>query len=295
MESSIAIQDYDASPKIEDLRPKSKRKVSNNSNKSHLARAGPITSIPNEILALIFQYYVKMGGTVWDLIPVSKYWEQTAFDTCSLWAPISIQDHTSNDASITELIHNNDTEYYNRPSNGSSKHVCFERRHLSKAISHTGGCFLDLEITHHAKCPQGKSFLEFVLDMLMKPTISTRIKSLELSISTELATIRPDYFCNMSFQNLRRLKTSIFPQEWLRNLLYSISATTKTLEFMNCSSNKPLNWYLSDHILNQVRFLGLGGLNEARQLDVLLPKLCNVEEIVCLSTGHLMLHLRGKP
>ncbi|PVF91059.1 hypothetical protein CPB86DRAFT_426763 [Serendipita vermifera] len=48
---------------------------------------------------------------------------------------------------------------------------------------------------------------------------------------------------------------------------------------MYCMSGEPLDQYLSDRILNQIRVFGQTGFNSSRQLDALVHKLVNVEKI----------------
>lgn len=262
-----------------------------NSNEARLTGSGPISSIPKSILRLIFQHYVEIGGSVWELIPVSKHWEQISFDTCSLWTSILVQNCTSRNQSIVELIHNGETEYYMKNTDASglhskSNHICFEQSHLCKAISRAGECLLQIEIGFHPVSSQERFSLDFALDMLMKPTISTRIKSLKLSIYGILsAPIRSDHFRHVTLPNLSRLDIVGPPPEWLQNLLRSVSATTGNLEVFKCQSDGPMEQYLSDRILNRIRFLSLGGCGAPRQLDTIMLKLGNVEDIVGLPLG----------
>ncbi|PVF92108.1 hypothetical protein CPB86DRAFT_830208 [Serendipita vermifera] len=255
--------------------------MSNTTDETHPTKTAPIDSIPDTILCLIFQHYVRMGRPVWDIIPVCKYWEQVALETCSLWSSILVQNRTLGDESIVEVIHNGDTEYYDRET--GSKHICFEQSHLSKALSRAGGCFLDIEIRFRPSSLQEEFSLDFALDMLTNSAVCSRIESLGLTIfMTGFAGIQLDHFRNAYLPNLRQLKISSLPPEWLRNLLQSISATTKDLEVLECFSDEPLDQYLSDRILNRIHFLNLGGLEVPRQLDALVPKLNNVEEVACI-------------
>ncbi|PVF92116.1 hypothetical protein CPB86DRAFT_819918 [Serendipita vermifera] len=263
-------------------RARQKRKVGRRSTKAPLGRPGPINSVPNEILSLIFHHYVKMGGVVWRLIPVSKRWERIAFDTRSLWTSILIQNRTPRDKSVKEFIYNDDIEYYKKDTECSSleytsKHVCFEPDHLRKALSRTGECFLDIQIRFRSPSGRNNFSLDFMIDMLMEPAISTRIRSLELDIDeTDAPTTRTDHFDHVSLPNLRQLNIFSAPEDWTRNLLRSISASTKKLDVMECFSDEPVAQYLSDRILNQIRVF----THDASEgFDNIVHKLVNVEEI----------------
>ncbi|PVF92114.1 hypothetical protein CPB86DRAFT_239010 [Serendipita vermifera] len=249
------------------------RKVGTSSTKVPLAWPGPITSVPNEILSLIFQQYVKKGGIVWDLIPVSKRWERIALDTRSLWSSILVQTRTSRNKSVKEFIYNNDPEYYKKtegPFTGDAKsqYVCFELRHLSKAISRTGESLLDIEISFRSRSALNRSSLNSLIEMLLEPAISARIRSLELYIDWPMfPTMRTNHFDHASLLNLRQLKIRLAPKDWIHNLLRSISANTRKLEVMHCFAEEPIDQYLSDRILNQIRVFNHGWPNMSEGFD----------------------------
>ncbi|PVF97886.1 hypothetical protein CPB86DRAFT_400980 [Serendipita vermifera] len=51
-------------------------------------QSSPIGKLPNEILILIFQFYVEMNHSVYVLTQVSERWKQIALRTVSLWSRI---------------------------------------------------------------------------------------------------------------------------------------------------------------------------------------------------------------
>lgn len=256
-----------------------------NSNKTQSMKHGPFVSIPSEILGLIFQHYVKMERSVWDLIPVSKRWECIAFSTPTLWSSILVVNYSFGQYSMGKLYHNNEAEYYDRIVN--SKHVCFERHHLKKAMSRAGACPLDIEIRFGLVSPEEVSLLEFALDMFMEPNISERIESLELGIGSPAFAVEfPDYFCDISLPNLSRLLITRMPPHWCSNLLDSVSDSTNRLDIVRglaCA----LDEGLSDHLCSGVRRLELEDSygSAVEEVDQVIHKFVNVEVIAGLPSG----------
>lgn len=246
---------------------------------------GPITSVPNEILILIFHHYIKMGGVVWDLMPVTKHWERIAFGTGSLWTSILIQTRSVRDNSFKEFVYNDDKEYYKWTKGpftdeSKSQHVCFEPHHLSKAISRTGECLLDIEISFRAQYVLNRSSLNSLIETLMEPAVSARIRSLDLYIDLLVSPILgTKHFNRVSLHNLLQLKIRSAPKIWTRNLLRSISANTRKLEVMHCNTAEPIDRYLSDRILNEIRVFRHEWPNISEGFDALIHKLANVEDI----------------
>ncbi|PVF92886.1 hypothetical protein CPB86DRAFT_790690 [Serendipita vermifera] len=252
-----------------------------NSSKPQLITADPIASIPDEILSLVFQHYVEMGLSVWDLIPVSRRWERVAFSTRSLWSSISIRNHYL-EADLIELVYHNETEYYDRLE--ESWHVCLEQSHFSKAMARAGECLLSIELLFNITSQEELLLLESAMDMLMNPKNSVRIKFLKLSIDTAtVAQMRPHYFRDTPLQNLHRLQILKLPQEWLQNLLQSICASTRALKVIECSfEDDPLEDLincLSDRVVNQLQYIEVPSDTSPEQLDALIPRFTNVEEI----------------
>jgi hypothetical protein len=242
--------------------------------------ASPIAMLPNEILSLIFQYYVGMKLPVWHLVQVSRKWEDIAFSTPSLWSSILVLNNRLANSRVEEFMHGSEPEYYYEPE--GSRQACFEPSHISKAISRSGACLLDIDIRLDVMSSQEAAFLDFTLDMLMKPSISARIECLELYIElSSCITMKPQYFFHMPLPNLRRVFISEIPKEWYQHLLQSIAASANNLEMVRCLLDD-LDNSLPDHIWEKLIYIQLENDISSEKMDELVSKLIRTENFAPL-------------
>ncbi|PVF92117.1 hypothetical protein CPB86DRAFT_791488, partial [Serendipita vermifera] len=212
-------------------------------------------------------------------VQVSIKWETLVFRTPSLWSSLLIVNYNHGKGYIGTFIYNDRPEYYCETL--KSTHVCFEQDHLSKAMSRTGACLLDIKIRFRPYSPLDESLLSYALDILAKPINSKGINSLELHIHpTMLAFMRPSCFHLISLQNLCRIVLTAIPPGWRQNLIQSISTSTRNLEIIRCSPEDLKS--LPDPILNETKLITLQGDMTSEQMDNLVSNLTNLREMTPL-------------
>ncbi|PVF97887.1 hypothetical protein CPB86DRAFT_873808 [Serendipita vermifera] len=242
-----------------------------------LAWISPIGKLPNEILSLIFQFYVEMNQSVYGLIQVSERWKQIALSTVSLWSRILILSGRYSRTAYTKFVDGTHKRYYS-----DSKHVCFNGGDLIKASSRAGVCPLEISIVYVGYDEFTDEITRTLVSSivtLMDDSILKRIRHLHVSISHSFPTGRlPEAFQHISLPNLTSLVISNMPRSWFCRLLQSISKTTKHLRHFTCAHHD-FSSRLSDRIWSGLESYGFHGTADISEVDSLIDKISNVKEV----------------
>jgi hypothetical protein len=246
-----------------------------------LASVSPIGKLPNEILGLIFQAYVDMNYSVYILMQVSERWKHIASRTYSLWAKILVLSDKQIRRPYEKFVDGTYKGYYT-----GSKHVCFDGDGLFKLASRAGVYPLEISIVYDGisqsvRRPHKDDIIHLLssIQTLMVASFSSRVRYLHISIYCDLPSGKlPVSFQDISLPNLKDLFILNMPKSWFRHMLQSISKTTRNLRSFTCAmqGSSPL---LSNRIWNNIESLSLRGSDAETDLDELVGKISNVEEL----------------
>ncbi|PVF93963.1 hypothetical protein CPB86DRAFT_818381 [Serendipita vermifera] len=225
-----------------------------------------ISKLPNELLSLIFQDYVDMDCSVWDLVDVCQRWHRVGFATPHLWSTIKMIGG-SYQAKSRERCHE------------GRIHVCYEFSYFSTILNRCGSAPLDIVVEH----PNSQGEIEETLaciKFINSPTVISQVRSLEMHIKSEaVMNAWPECFLSASFPRLERLIIgSYMIQSWYENLMQAVSTTSNRLHTLKtCQHAKTVA--LPDHLWSNVKVLQLGSSLSSKSMDEIAIKCSHLEEL----------------
>ncbi|PVF95733.1 hypothetical protein CPB86DRAFT_562672 [Serendipita vermifera] len=192
-----------------------------------------IERLPVELLGVIFQSYVDLNLSVWNLTDVCRTWNQVAFSIPTLWNHLLILPAKKVFTDVSSPYNRGDECYFR-----GRQHICFNDNHLYRCLARCATAPLDIQIELSAEPEEMIASFVRCLKALMVPSITVRMK--ELSIywtSGQVMDAFPECFEHARLQNLESLKTdSPLPPRWANDLFSAMSKPTSRLEATNSSS-----------------------------------------------------------
>jgi hypothetical protein len=238
--------------------------------------------LPNELIGLIFQEYIGMNLSVWDLTLVCKTWRRTAFATPSLWNHIELV--IFHPSKMTEAsFRSHYGNYYQ-----GRRHVCFDHDCLRSVIARTGSIPLDVGIKYDIN-PQDSSISVsndpsssqiHALQLILKPFISKRFISLYLDISHDYPLQElSEYIHSASFRSLQELYIVGLPRDCHLEFMQVLSATNRTLESFHIFECMEVD-AICDQVWQTVKYVYFVGVIPSKCLNAVFPNLYNAHEII---------------
>ncbi|PVF95744.1 hypothetical protein CPB86DRAFT_563116 [Serendipita vermifera] len=236
-------------------------------NQLSRATVASVRKIPNEVLSLIFQNYVDMDFSVWDLVDVCEQWKHVAFALPHLWSTIRI-------TRISD--HREDKRYHYRRS-----HLCDDPSRLKTILDRCGSVSLDVTI----ECYGDQDYVGGILaclKILNNSNVISRVKSLEINMgSPKVMEAWPECFLFASFTRLERIKLgSYISPSWYENIIRAISATSKRLQDFRSNYPGP-SIAFPDHIWYSIKALELHYTIPPNCMDEVATKCSRLEELIC--------------
>ncbi|PVF92885.1 hypothetical protein CPB86DRAFT_145772 [Serendipita vermifera] len=236
-----------------------------------------IDTLPNEIVALIFQEYVDSGEYLEDLLGISNRWDQIALHTPCLWTKILIENlHSRN--------------YCPAPLPGErifrlGALVCFRAEDVKVALSRSGTCPLDIVIFYTTG--YGSLDTDFItaVSSLMQSPRSDDIRSLLVDIDDDnLPSNCPDMFSHVSLRSLFLLDLGFIPYDWSKSLMNSIAETTQGLQVLEHFDEHPLI-SLADHVCQGVTSISFPEWLSPEHIDQTINKFSRVQQLKFVPSG----------
>jgi hypothetical protein len=241
------------------------------------ASIAPIKSTPNEVLDLIFQQYIAMNHSVWDLVEVSEQWKHIAFATPSLWNFLIITDPPRAELSSSYNDHDGNVHYFQ-----GRAHVVRTESSLKRLLSLSGGVPLHLAIDYHDGYEGDVHTVEEVIKRVMLAVNAQRIGSLDIQVTCPILAVS-NLSCleQASLRNLQHLTLwGPLPDQWRDLILRSISKNTIHLRSL-CIRGEMQRINLPDHIWRRVHVLSVfsAGLDVINQITTRTPHLIQLESV----------------
>ncbi|KAG8828112.1 hypothetical protein FRC19_009196 [Serendipita sp. 401] len=137
----------------------------------------PIERLPPELLAGIFQAYVHLDFSPFNLALVCHDWMSIALQTRPLWRYILVADITWDFRNMIRFSTPGTNDNFNMIGN---KQVCATREELDNAIGRAGSVLLDVTV----QFTRGELWVPFIKRML---SLSRELTSVELPLSLQYA------------------------------------------------------------------------------------------------------------
>ncbi|PVF95727.1 hypothetical protein CPB86DRAFT_827706 [Serendipita vermifera] len=227
-------------------------------------------SIPNEILSFIFEKYIELRLSVWNLITVSQRWNLVAFSTPQLWDTLVVL--PSSDFMASKRIFYDKSGVKNYYS--GNKHLCHEESQLRRCLSRCGEVTLDVEFRCTKASVEDNNKLATCLKILIGTPISGRLRALSLIIrSNDVMSSEPECFHFPQFHRLEKLSIGgKASSKWYQDLVRVVCNTS----ILHTLTLHPLP-ELPDNVWRRLRVINFNLSPEV--LDRLASKISHVKEL----------------
>jgi hypothetical protein len=183
-----------------------------------------VERVPFEILALIFEEYVGMNFSAWNLTKVCRAWKRAALWTPALWGVLVITQDRDNWFTGQCSIDDDGNKNFNI----GKRNVCLKEEQLQRCLRRCAGAPLDVLIRCITDDRELTNELVKCLKALMIPSNTARIIRLELYLPFQsVARAWPECFQDARLHNIETL--SMDPRissRWTEGLFNAMSKTT---------------------------------------------------------------------